>query len=32
MGHRLREREKEYKGCIFKRTRVLVPADDVAEG
>ena len=31
-GLRLREREKEYKGRIFKTKRVLVPADDVVEG
>lgn len=27
MGRRLREREKEYKGRIFKTKRVLVPVD-----
>ena len=32
MGRRLREREKEYKGRIFKTKRVLVPADDEANG
>ena len=32
MGRRLREREKEYKGRIFKTKRVLVPADDVTDG
>ena len=31
VGRRLREREKQYKGRIFKTKRVLVPADDVAE-
>ena len=32
MGRRLRELEKGYKGRIFKTKRVLVPADEVAEG
>lgn len=32
MGHRLREREKEYKGRIFKTKRVFVPTDDVEKG
>lgn len=32
MGRRLREREKDYKGRIFKTKRVLVPVDDEVKG
>ncbi len=28
MGRRLREREKEFSGRIFRTQRVLVPADE----